>query len=217
LTRVCFQERGERLKARRESVIAESVLAAFLVEVLVEFEDEVVGAAVGVLDSEKSSRAVGERHGVGPVGRGEEDHLRGGTGAADGCDDGLGGSGPGVHVEVGLAFAIVRLVHDAEDDTGLGAPVRGDLGPRCGEFVCAGAVLANNGASPAAVVMNIDTGRKSESVPLLRTTLATIPPVECINAVSANPDQNDLHAVSLSTGIKTNLYQSIVGAEIGRV
>jgi len=114
LTLVAGQERSQSLKARSESIVAESVLAAFLVEVLVQFEDEIIGAAVRVLDFEKSSGAIREAHGVGPVRWGEEDHLRCGAGATDGCDNGLRGGGPGVHVEVGLAFGIVRLVLRSE-------------------------------------------------------------------------------------------------------
>lgn len=79
-----------------------------------------------------------------------------GSGAADGGYDGLRGCGPSVHVEVGGAFAVVWLVHDAEDDARLRCPVCGDLRPGCCEDVCAGTVLADDAVRPAAVVVDVD-------------------------------------------------------------
>lgn len=67
---------------------------------------------------------------------------------------------PGVDVKVFFAFAVVWLVHDAEDDAWLGFPVRGDLGPSFGEDVCVGAVLTDDAAPPAAVVVDVDASKE---------------------------------------------------------
>lgn len=120
LALVALQERSQGLKSRSQRVIAEGVLAALLVEVLVQLENEVGRATIGVLNIEQIFRAVGEAHGVGPVGRREEDHLGGRAGFADGGDDGLRGRGPFGLVEVGLAITVVGFVHDAEDLQGEG-------------------------------------------------------------------------------------------------
>jgi hypothetical protein len=156
LALVRLQILSERSETVRQSVVAESVLATFLVEVLMQFENEVIRAAVRVLNAQQRRRAIREAHGVRPVGRREEDHLGGCTCAADGGHHGLRGRGPFVHVEVGGAVAVVRLVHDAEYDARVGGPVRGDLGPGCGESVGGRPVLAYDAAGPAAVVVNVD-------------------------------------------------------------
>ena len=70
------------------------------VEVLVDVEDEVGGAAVGVLDGcEGGGGSAGdEGGGAGVAVSGEEDHLGGGSRAADGGYGCLDGGGPAVDV-----------------------------------------------------------------------------------------------------------------------
>jgi hypothetical protein len=74
------------------------------VEVLVDVEDEVGGAALEVGDfGEGGAGAVGdEGAGVGPFVAGEEDFVAGGAGLADGGHGGLDGGGPLVDVDVVL-------------------------------------------------------------------------------------------------------------------
>lgn len=115
LALVSLQELSNSLKSRGQRVVAEGVLAALLVEVLVQLENEVGGATVGILDFQEVCSTVGEAHRIGPVRRSEEDHLGGRAGFADGCDNSLRGRSPGSLIEVGLAFGVVRFIHDAED------------------------------------------------------------------------------------------------------
>ena len=93
-----------------------------------------------------------EAFGRGVGGSGEQDPLRGGAGVADGGDGGLRGVGPGVHVEV------VGLVHDAEDDVGLGGVLLGELRPHGGEVVVGRAArgLADDLTVPAGVVVDVN-------------------------------------------------------------
>lgn len=74
------------------------------VEVLVDVEDQVVGAAVEVGDLVKSGggAVVDEGAGVGPLVAGEEELVAGGAGLADGGDGSLDGSGPGVDGDIVL-------------------------------------------------------------------------------------------------------------------
>ena len=80
------------------------------VEVLVDVEDEVVGAAVEVGDLVESGggAVVDEGAGVGPLVAGEEELVAGGAGLADGGDGSLDGSGPGVDGDIVLETWSVR-------------------------------------------------------------------------------------------------------------
>jgi len=81
----------------------------------VDIVDELGHCAIGIRDGRESGGGVCLEAGGGGVARaGEEDQLAGGTGGADGGDGGLDGDGPGGHCQV------VGLVHDAEDDLGVG-------------------------------------------------------------------------------------------------
>ena len=74
------------------------------VEVLVDVEDQVVGAAVEVGDLVEGGggAVVDEGAGVGPLVAGEEELVLGGTSLADGGDGGLNGLGPGVDGDIVL-------------------------------------------------------------------------------------------------------------------
>jgi hypothetical protein len=86
------------------------------VEVLVNVEDEVGGAAVEVGDFVKSgARAVGDEGGsVGPLVTGEEDLVASGAGLADGGHGGLDGGGPLVDVDIVLrGESVLRSLVDS--------------------------------------------------------------------------------------------------------
>jgi hypothetical protein len=74
------------------------------VEVLVDVEDQVGGAAVEVGDFAKGGggAVVDEGAGVGPLVAGEEELVGGGAGLADGGHGGLDGLGPGVDGDIVL-------------------------------------------------------------------------------------------------------------------
>lgn len=121
------------------------------VEVAVDIEDQLAGAAVGVLNGEKSGAAVLDKgSGGGVVGTGEKEVLRGGTGLADGSDGSLDGSSPGGHGKV------VGLVHQAERDVLLRLVLGSDLRPDIGELGVCGSTLTDDAAVPAGVVVQVD-------------------------------------------------------------
>lgn len=147
------------------------------VEVLVDVEDEVGGAAVEVGDlGESGARAViDECAGVGPLVAREEELVGGSTGLADGGDGCLDGGGPLADVDVVLVEKSVwwikmgrlklvmtyRLVHDAESDLIVALVLGGNLRPEAGKFGVAGTALADNGAVPAGIVVNVDNAHGS--------------------------------------------------------
>ena len=125
--------------------------AALAVEVLMHFVDELVIRAVGVLHAgQRRGGSICEAADGVVVRSGEKDHLGCGTIVADGGDGLLDGGGPGRHVEV------VRLVHQAEDDVGLGGVFLRELGPEVGELVVGGPALADDAAVPAGVVVHVE-------------------------------------------------------------
>jgi hypothetical protein len=146
------------------------------VKVLVEFEDEVLVAAVAwIFDCENCLRAIGEASGVGPVRGRDKDHLGGRAGLADCVDDSLQSGGPDIHIEVNeevtvgvFLAAVVRLVHDAKHYARLRLPVSGDLGPRFGKVASIGSVLTDDAAPPATVVVDVDAISEVRRLPLLR-------------------------------------------------
>jgi hypothetical protein len=72
------------------------------VKVLVDVEDQVVGAAVEVGDLGEGGAVVDEGAGVGPLVAGEEELVGGGAGLADGGDGSLDRLGPGVDGDIVL-------------------------------------------------------------------------------------------------------------------
>jgi hypothetical protein len=80
------------------------------VEVLVDVEDQVGGAAVevGDLGQGGGGAVVDEGAGVGPLVAGEEELVGGGAGLANGGDGGLDGLGPGVDGDIVLKKESVK-------------------------------------------------------------------------------------------------------------
>lgn len=144
------------------------------VEILVDVEDEVGGGAVEVLDLEESGAgAVGDESGsVGPFVAGEEDLVAGGAGLADGGHGGLDGGGPGVDGDVVLGRGVSTeeacgsvgafqrgtygLVHKTESNLVVALVLGSDLRPNAGELSISRPALADNGAVPAGVVVEVD-------------------------------------------------------------
>ena len=152
------------------------------VEVLVDVEDEVVGAAVEVGDLVKSGggAVVDEGAGVGPLVAGEEELVLGGAGLADGGDGGLDGRGPGVDGDIVLKESrsvrrreyrdaeawsshgdTYRLVHEAKGDLVVALVLGSNLRPKAGELSVSGTALANDLAVPAGVVVDVDNAESS--------------------------------------------------------
>lgn len=122
------------------------------VEVLVDVEDEVGGAAVEVGDlHERGAGAVGdEGTGGSVVVTREQDLVASGAGLADGGHGGLDRGGPLVDVDV------VRLVHDAERNLGVRLVLGGDLAPEGSELSIGRSTLTNDRTVVAGVVVDVD-------------------------------------------------------------
>lgn len=89
------------------------------VEVLVDVEDQVGGAAVEVGDFAEGGggAVVDEGAGVGPLVAGEEELVAGGAGLADGGHGGLDGLGPGVDSDIVLDGELVKKKKWYEDES----------------------------------------------------------------------------------------------------
>jgi hypothetical protein len=175
------------------------------VEVLVHVEDQVGGAAVEVLDfGESGAGAVGDvRRSVGPLVAGEEDLVGGGAGLADGGHGGLDGGGPGVDGD------IVRLVHEAESDLVVALVLGSDLGPDAGEVVVGGSALADNGAVPASVVVQVNDAKGgARSQAALDLSIVDLP----VSSVQGAADGVDkvLPADGETEGVEAVVFNKVV-------
>lgn len=116
LTLIAAQILRNSNEARSQIIVAESVLPTLFIKALMQFKDKVRSAAIFVRDTQHRLCTVREINRILPVRGLKEDHLRGRACIADRGHNGLGSGGLGGHVEVVGAFAVVRLVHDAEND-----------------------------------------------------------------------------------------------------
>ena len=101
---------------------------------------------IGDLD-EGGASFVGEGLSGRPAASGEEEVVLG-TSLADGVDDALDRGDPGRH-----GLKVMRLVHDAENDTLVGAVLLRELRPETLELSVGGAALGDDGTVPAGVVV----------------------------------------------------------------
>lgn len=122
------------------------------IQVLVHFEDQVGGGAIGILDALKGgSRCRRKGSSVVKVGAREEDQGTGrASSIANGRDAVLNRRCPGIHVE------IMRLVHDSIDDAVVSFVAVGELFPSGGERAARWAALTDNLTPPASIVVDVD-------------------------------------------------------------
>jgi hypothetical protein len=175
------------------------------VEVLVHVEDQVGGAAVEVLHlGEGGAGAVGDVSGrVGPLVAGEEDLVGSGAGLADGGHAGLDGGGPGVDSD------IVGLVHETKGDLVVVLVLGGDLRPDAGEVVVGGSALADDGAVPAGVVVEVDDAEGGAGGQAALDLGVVDLPVGCVEGAADGVDEV-LPADGETEGVESVVFDEVV-------
>jgi hypothetical protein len=175
------------------------------VEVLVDIEDQVGGAAIEVLDlGESGARTVGDvSGGVGPLVAGKEDLVGSGTGLADGGHGGLDGGSPGVDGD------IVGLVHQAKSDFVVALVLGSDLGPDASEIVVGGSALADDGAVPTGVVVQVDDAEGGAGVQAALDLGIVDLPVSSVQGAADGVDEV-LPAHGETEGVEAVVFDEVV-------